>query len=29
LQHPRTGEVLSFARPLPEELQQLLEKIAG
>jgi 23S rRNA-/tRNA-specific pseudouridylate synthase len=27
LQHPRTGEALSFARALPEELQGLLEKI--
>ncbi len=26
-QHPRTGLVLSFARPLPEELQGFLEKI--
>ena len=29
LQHPRTGEALSFARPLPEELQGFLEKVAG
>ena len=29
LQHPRTGEALSFARPLPEELQAFLEKIGG
>jgi len=27
LQHPRSGETLSFARPLPEELQVFLEKI--
>jgi 23S rRNA pseudouridine1911/1915/1917 synthase len=27
LQHPRSGEVLSFARPLPEELQAFLERI--
>jgi 23S rRNA pseudouridine1911/1915/1917 synthase len=27
LQHPRSGVVLSFARPLPEELQGFLEKI--
>ena len=27
LQHPRSGAVLSFARPLPEELQSFLEKI--
>jgi 23S rRNA pseudouridine1911/1915/1917 synthase len=27
LQHPRTGEALSFTRPLPEELQDFLEKI--
>jgi 23S rRNA pseudouridine1911/1915/1917 synthase len=27
LQHPRTGEALSFARALPEELQGLLEAI--
>jgi 23S rRNA pseudouridine1911/1915/1917 synthase len=29
LQHPRSGEVLSFARPLPEELLGFLEKIAA
>lgn len=29
LQHPRSGEALSFARPLPQELQDLLEKIAA
>jgi 23S rRNA-/tRNA-specific pseudouridylate synthase len=29
LQHPRSGEVLSFARPLPEELLKFLEKIAS
>ena len=29
LQHPRSGEALSFARPLPEELQGFLEKIAA
>jgi 23S rRNA pseudouridine1911/1915/1917 synthase len=29
LQHPRSGEVLSFARPLPEELLKFLEKIAA
>ena len=27
LQHPRSGETLSFARPLPEELQVFLERI--
>jgi 23S rRNA pseudouridine1911/1915/1917 synthase len=27
LQHPRSGEALSFARPLPEELQDFLDKI--
>ncbi len=27
LQHPRSGEALSFARPLPEELQLFLEQI--
>jgi 23S rRNA pseudouridine1911/1915/1917 synthase len=27
LQHPRSWMVLSFARPLPEELQSFLEKI--
>jgi 23S rRNA pseudouridine1911/1915/1917 synthase len=29
LQHPRNGEALSFARPLPEELQGFLEKIGA
>lgn len=29
LQHPRSGEALSFARPLPEELQGFLEKIGS
>lgn len=29
LQHPRSGEALSFARPLPEELQGFLEKIGA
>jgi 23S rRNA pseudouridine1911/1915/1917 synthase len=29
LQHPRSGEALSFARPLPEELQAFLEKIGA
>ena len=29
LQHPRSGEVLSFARPLPDELQGFLEKIGA
>jgi len=29
LQHPRSGEALSFARPLPQELQGFLERIAG
>jgi 23S rRNA pseudouridine1911/1915/1917 synthase len=29
LQHPRTGAVLSFVRPLPEELRGFLEKIAA
>jgi 23S rRNA pseudouridine1911/1915/1917 synthase len=27
LQHPRSGEALSFARPLPEELQTFLERV--
>jgi 23S rRNA pseudouridine1911/1915/1917 synthase len=27
LQHPRSGDALSFARPLPEELQRFLERI--
>ena len=29
LQHPRTGEALSFARPLPEELQEFLKMVTG
>jgi 23S rRNA pseudouridine1911/1915/1917 synthase len=29
LQHPRSGEVLSFARPLPEELQGFLGRIGS
>ena len=29
LQHPRSGEPLSFERPLPEELQSFLKKIEG
>jgi 23S rRNA pseudouridine1911/1915/1917 synthase len=29
LQHPRSGEVLSFARPLPEELRDFLEKLGA
>jgi 23S rRNA pseudouridine1911/1915/1917 synthase len=29
LQHPRSGEALSFARPLPEELQGFLEKLGA
>jgi 23S rRNA pseudouridine1911/1915/1917 synthase len=29
LQHPRNGEALSFARPLPEELQEFLEQIGA
>jgi 23S rRNA pseudouridine1911/1915/1917 synthase len=29
LQHPRSGEVLSFARSLPAELQGFLEKLAA
>jgi 23S rRNA pseudouridine1911/1915/1917 synthase len=29
LQHPRSGEVLSFARALPEELQRFLERIGS
>jgi 23S rRNA pseudouridine1911/1915/1917 synthase len=29
LQHPRSGETLSFARPLPEELQEFLGKIGA
>ena len=28
LQHPRSGDVLSFARPLPEELQGFLQKLS-
>lgn len=28
-QHPRSGEALSFARPLPEELEGFLEKITA
>ncbi len=27
LQHPRSGEAMSFARPLPEELQEFLARI--
>jgi 23S rRNA pseudouridine1911/1915/1917 synthase len=27
LQHPRSGDALSFARPLPQELQEFLHKI--
>jgi len=27
LQHPRSGEALSFARPLPQELQGFLERV--
>jgi 23S rRNA pseudouridine1911/1915/1917 synthase len=29
LQHPRSGEALSFARPLPDELLGFLEKITA
>jgi 23S rRNA pseudouridine1911/1915/1917 synthase len=29
VQHPRSGEALSFAQPLPEELQAFLEKIGA
>jgi 23S rRNA pseudouridine1911/1915/1917 synthase len=29
LQHPRTGETLTFARPLPQELQEFLRKLEG
>ena len=29
LQHPRSGEALSFARPLPAELQGFLEKLGA
>ncbi len=29
LQHPRAGETLSFARPLPEELQEFLKMVTG
>jgi 23S rRNA pseudouridine1911/1915/1917 synthase len=29
LQHPRSGETLSFARPLPDELQGFLERIGA
>jgi 23S rRNA pseudouridine1911/1915/1917 synthase len=29
LQHPRSGEALSFARPLPEELKEFLNKIGA
>jgi 23S rRNA pseudouridine1911/1915/1917 synthase len=28
LQHPRSGETLSFARPIPEELLRFLERLA-
>ena len=28
LQHPRSGELLSFARPIPQELQRFLERLA-
>ena len=28
LQHPRSGEALSFARPIPQELQSFLESLA-
>jgi hypothetical protein len=28
LQHPRSGEVLSFARPIPQELLRFLERLA-
>jgi len=28
LRHPRTGEVLSFSRPLPAELQEFLRRVA-
>jgi 23S rRNA pseudouridine1911/1915/1917 synthase len=27
-QHPQSGEVLSFARPIPQELQGFLESLA-
>jgi len=27
LQHPRSGSALSFARPLPSELQSFLDEI--
>jgi 23S rRNA pseudouridine1911/1915/1917 synthase len=27
LEHPRSSEALSFARPLPEELQSFFEKL--
>ena len=29
LRHPRTGEVLSLARPLPEELEEFLGRVGG
>ena len=29
LQHPRTGEQLSFLRPLPKELEEFLERLEG
>ena len=29
LQHPRSSDALSFARPLPEELQDFLKKVAA
>lgn len=29
LQHPRTGEALSFSRPLPTELQEFLNVVTG
>jgi len=28
LQHPRSGEALSFARPIPQELQSFLDRLA-
>jgi len=27
LQHPRSGEALSFTRALPDELQEFLQKL--
>jgi len=29
LQHPRSGDALSFARPLPQELHEFLERLGS